>query len=168
MVQRRGLTQSQALLANPAVAAFAAAVKLTAPAVTLSEQTRNRREPVSGEIEPRVGFLPDAFSLSVYDAAWVGVLSSLEAGNRPQYRRASFIRNVERYWGLTGPLALDEAGDRRIADFDFWTVADTGIAIGWLRTASYGSGRLCADRGLPEQLVAPLHLRVAPVFHLDP
>jgi branched-chain amino acid transport system substrate-binding protein len=137
-----GLTQSQALLANPAVAAFAAATKFTAPAVTLSEQTRNRWEPISDEIEARVGFLPDAYSLSVYDAAWVGVLSSLEAGNRPQYRRASFVRNVERYWGLTGPLSLDAAGDRRIADFDFWTIAETGTAVDWVRTASYLSGRL--------------------------
>ncbi|HYK00643.1 MAG TPA: ABC transporter substrate-binding protein [Thermoanaerobaculia bacterium] len=137
-----GLTQSQVLLANPSVAAFAAATKLTAPAVTLSEQTRNRWEPVSEEIEARVGFLPDAYSLSVYDAAWVGVLSSLEVGNRPAYRRASFVRNVERYWGLTGPLSLDAAGDRRIADFDFWTVAETGTVVDWVRTASYVSGRL--------------------------
>lgn len=137
-----GLTQSQALLASPAVAAFAAATKLSAPAVTLSEQTRDRWEPLSAEIEARVGFLPDAFSLSVYDAAWVGVLSAVEARNRPDARRASFVRNVQRYWGVTGPLALDAAGDRRVADFDFWTVADTGTRIDWVRTASYVSGRL--------------------------
>jgi branched-chain amino acid transport system substrate-binding protein len=137
-----GLTQSQALLANPAVAAFAAATKLSAPAVTLSEQTRDRWEPLSAEIEARVGFLPDAFSLSVYDAAWVGVLSAVEARNRSELRRASFVRNVQRYWGVTGPLALDAAGDRRVADFDFWTVADTGTRIDWVRTASYVSGRL--------------------------
>lgn len=137
-----GLTQSQALLANPAIAAFAAAVKFTAPAVTLSEQTRDRWEPLSAEIQARVGFLPDAFSLSVYDAAWVGVLSTVEARNRPEGRRAAFVRNVQRYWGLTGPLALDAAGDRRIADFDLWTVVETGTHIDWVRTASYASGRL--------------------------
>lgn len=137
-----GLTQSQALLAGSAVASFAAATKFTAPAVTLPEQTRDRWEPVSAEIQARVGFAPDAFSLSVYDAAWVGVLSAVEARNRPDLRRASFVRNVQRYWGLTGPLALDPAGDRRIADFDFWTVAETGTRIDWLRTASYAGGRL--------------------------
>jgi branched-chain amino acid transport system substrate-binding protein len=52
------------------------------------------------------------------------------------------VRNVQRYWGVTGPLALDAAGDRRVADFDFWTVADTGTRIDWVRTASYVSGRL--------------------------
>jgi branched-chain amino acid transport system substrate-binding protein len=132
-----GLTQSQALLASPAVAAFAAATRFTAPAVTLSEQTRDRWEPLSAEIEAQVGFLPDAFSLSVYDAAWVSVLSAVEVRNRSDIR-ASFVRNVQRYWGVTGPLALDAAGDRRVADFDFWTVAATG----WVKTASFVSGRL--------------------------
>lgn len=137
-----GLTQSQALLSNAAVARFAAATKFTAPAVALSEQTRDRWEPLSAEIQARVGFLPDAFSLSVYDAAWAGVLSSIEVRNRGELRRASFVRNVQRYWGVTGPLALDAAGDRRIADFDFWTVADDGTRIDWARTASYSGGRL--------------------------
>jgi branched-chain amino acid transport system substrate-binding protein len=137
-----GLTQSQAVLSTPAIAAFAAATKFTAPAVTLSEQTRDRWEPLSAEIQQRVGFLPDAFSLSVYDAAWVGVLSAIETGNRDELLRASFVRNVQRYWGVTGPLALDAAGDRRIADFDFWTVADGGAHTDWVRTASYVSGRL--------------------------
>jgi branched-chain amino acid transport system substrate-binding protein len=137
-----GLTQSQALLASPAIAAFAAATRFTAPAVTLSEQTRDRWEPLSNAIEERVGFLPDAFSLSVYDAASVAVLAAVQVGNDPAQRRASFVRSVQRYWGVTGPLALDAAGDRRIADFDMWTVAETGARIDWVRTASYASGRL--------------------------
>jgi branched-chain amino acid transport system substrate-binding protein len=119
-----GLTQSRALLSPASIAAFAAATKFTAPAVALSETTRSKWEPVSAEIEAKVGFLPDAFSLSVYDAAWVAVLSAIEVRNAADLRRASFVRNVERYWGLTGPLSLDAAGDRRIAEFAFWTVAD--------------------------------------------
>lgn len=137
-----GLTQSQALLADAKVAAFAAATRFTAPNVALSDQTRDRWEPISAEIEARVGFLPDAYSLSVYDAAWVGVLSAIEARNRADLRRASFVRNVQRYWGLTGPLSFDAAGDRRLADFDLWTVRETGTSLEWVKTASYVSGRI--------------------------
>lgn len=137
-----GLTQSQALLASPVIAAFAAATHLAAPAVTLSEQTRDRWQPLSEEIEEEVGFSPDAFSLSVYDAAYAGVMSAIEVRNQPDLRRASFVRNAQRWWGVTGPLALDAAGDRRIADFDFWTVSQTASGIQWVRTASFASGRL--------------------------
>ncbi|HEX6161374.1 MAG TPA: ABC transporter substrate-binding protein [Thermoanaerobaculia bacterium] len=137
-----GLTQSQAILANGAIASFAAATQFTAPAVTLSEQTRDRWEPLSEEIEAMVGFLPDAFSLSVYDAAMAATLSSVEARNRAAFRRTAFERTAQRYWGVTGPLALDAAGDRRIADFDFWAVKETGTGIRWVRTSSYAGGRL--------------------------
>jgi branched-chain amino acid transport system substrate-binding protein len=133
-----GLTQSRALLSPPAVAAFAAATKFTAPAVALSEETRDRWEPLSAEIQSRVGFPPDAFSLSVYDAAWVAVLADIEAGLRPELLRDAFVRNVARYFGVTGPLALDAAGDRRFADFDFWTVSGGD----WKKTAGYVSGRI--------------------------
>jgi branched-chain amino acid transport system substrate-binding protein len=133
-----GLTQSQALLADPAVAAFAASTHFTAPAVGLGETTRDRWEPLSEEIRARTGFVPDAFSLSVYDAAWVAILSHIESRGEDDLRREAFVRNVQRYWGVTGPLALDEAGDRKIADFDLWTV----IGNAWVRTAQYSGGRL--------------------------
>lgn len=119
-----GLTQSRALLSPASIAAFAAATKFTAPSVALPEETRDRWEPLSAEIQAKVGFAPDAFSLSVYDAAWVAALSAIEVRNAPDLRRESFVRNVERYWGVTGPLALDAAGDRRVGNFDFWTVVD--------------------------------------------
>ena len=137
-----GLTNSQALLATPAVAAFAAATKFTAPAVALPAQTSDRWTPLSAEIEARTGFTPDAFSLSVYDAVWAGALASAEAHNRDAFRRDAFVRTVQRSWGVTGPLALDAAGDRKNADFDFWTVAETGTKIDWVRTASYAGGRV--------------------------
>ena len=86
----------------------------------------------------RTGFVPDAFSLSVYDAAWVATLADVEAGNRDDLLRSAFVRNVARYWGVTGPLALDAAGDRRFADFDFWTVTDGD----WKKTAGYAGGRI--------------------------
>jgi branched-chain amino acid transport system substrate-binding protein len=136
-----GLTQSQALLASAPVAAFAAATKFTAPGVGLGDTTRDRWQPLSNEIRDAVGFLPDAFSLSVYDAAWVAVLSETYATD-PDLRRAAFVRTVQRYWGVTGPLALDEAGDRKFADFDFWTVQSTNKGLDWVRTAQYVSGRV--------------------------
>jgi branched-chain amino acid transport system substrate-binding protein len=137
-----GLTQSQALLANSAVASFAIATSFTAPGVGLGETTRDRWQPLSEEIRARIGFLPDAYSLSVYDAAWVAALSFVESRGAAPVRREAFVRNVQRYWGVTGPTALDAAGDRAIADFDFWTVRDTGTKIDWVKTAQYSGGRV--------------------------
>jgi branched-chain amino acid transport system substrate-binding protein len=134
-----GVTQSQALLADANAARFAAQTFFTAPNVGLDDSTRDRWQPISDSIRERTGFTPDAYALSVYDAAWVGALSAVEAQLSPAVLRASFVRNVQRYWGLTGPTALDEAGDRKLASFDFWTVSSE---LQWVRTAQYSGGHI--------------------------
>jgi len=129
-----GVSQSRALIADANAAAFAVATSFTAPNVGLDDAARDQWQPVSDEIRRRIGFDPDAYALSVYDAAWVATLSTIEAGNDPTLLRESFVRNVQRYWGLTGPTALDAAGDRKIGTFVFWTVRNINGTIDWVRT----------------------------------
>lgn len=135
-----GVTQSQALLDDANAAQFAAEVSFTAPNVGLEEATRSRWEPIRNEIAARVGFVPDAFALSVYDAAWVAALSAMEVDLRPELLRESFVRNVQRYYGLTGSTALDPSGDRARASFDFWTVRNVDGTLQWVRTAQVSGG----------------------------
>jgi branched-chain amino acid transport system substrate-binding protein len=137
-----GVTQSQTLLGSSTAAQFAALTSFTAPNVGLDDATKSRWQPIGDEIRAKVGFQPDAYSLSVYDAAWVAALSVVEAEGRPEDLRASFVRNVQRYWGLTGPTALDAAGDRLYANFDFWTVQNNAGKTDWVRTAQYSGGRI--------------------------
>jgi branched-chain amino acid transport system substrate-binding protein len=136
-----GVTQSRALVSDATVAAFGIATSFTAPNVGLDELTRDRWEPLSEEIRARIGFAPDAYALSVYDAAWVAILSAIEVSNEPALLRDSFSRNVQRYWGVTGPTALDAAGDRKIGNFDFWTITPVHGIPDWVRTAQY-NGRI--------------------------
>jgi branched-chain amino acid transport system substrate-binding protein len=136
-----GVTQSRALVSDPAVAAFGVATQFTAPNVGLDELTRDRWEPLSEEIRARIGFSPDAYALSVYDAAWVAILSAIEVNGEAAMLRESFSRNVQRYWGVTGPTAVDDAGDRKIGNFDFWTIKQVNGTPDWIRTAQY-NGRI--------------------------
>ncbi len=136
-----GVTQSRALTNDATVAAFGVATQFVAPNVGLDELTRDRWEPLSEEIRARIGFAPDAYALSVYDAAWVAILSAIEVNNDPLLLRESFSRNVQRYWGVTGPTALDAAGDRKIGNFDFWTIKQVDGVATWVRTAQF-NGRI--------------------------
>jgi len=133
-----GVVQSQALLAKSAVAAFGATTQFTAPNVGLDDATRDVWQPVSDQIKARVGFTPDAYALSVYDAAWVIALSFIESRGADDLRKTSFARNLQRYWGLTGSTAVDANGDRKSGNFDFWTIRDSQ----WIRTSQYVGGHV--------------------------
>jgi branched-chain amino acid transport system substrate-binding protein len=136
-----GVAQSRALINDAAAAAFGVKTSFTAPNVGLDEAARDVWQPVSDEIRERIGFAPDAYALSVYDAAWVAILSAVEVENDAPFLRESFSRNVQRYWGLTGPTILDAAGDRKTGSFDFWTIRAAG-PTDWVRTAQYSGGRI--------------------------
>lgn len=136
-----GVTQSRILVSDAAIAAFGVTTSFTAPNVGLDELTRDRWQPLSDEIRARIGFAPDAYALSVYDAAWVAILSAIEVQNDAALLRESFSRNVQRYWGVTGPTALDAAGDRKIGNFDFWTIKQVNGVAEWVRTAQF-NGRI--------------------------
>jgi branched-chain amino acid transport system substrate-binding protein len=133
-----GVVQSQAILADANAAAFAAATQFTAPNVGLDDGAKDVWKPVSDAIQARVGFAPDAYSLSVYDAAWVAALSFIEARGSSDTRREAFVRNIQRYSGVTGSTALDANGDRKSGNFDFWTVQNGQ----WVRTGQYVSGHV--------------------------
>jgi branched-chain amino acid transport system substrate-binding protein len=136
-----GVAQSQALVDDPVAAAFGVKTSFTAPNVGLDEAARDVWQPISDEIREDLGFSPDAYALSVYDAAWVAILSAVQVDNVSALLRDSFSRNVQRYWGLTGPTILDAAGDRKTGSFDFWTLRSDGTTD-WVRTAQYSGGRI--------------------------
>jgi len=136
-----GVAQSRALVDDAAAAAFGVKTSFTAPNVGLDEAARDVWQPVSDEIRERIGFAPDAYALSVYDAAWVAILSAVEVENDEPRLHESFARNVQRYWGLTGPTILDAAGDRKMGSFDFWTLKVDGTTD-WVRTAQYSGGHI--------------------------
>jgi branched-chain amino acid transport system substrate-binding protein len=136
-----GVAQSRALINDAEAAAFGVKTTFTAPNVGLDEVARDVWQPISDEIAENIGFAPDAYALSVYDAAWVAVLSAVEVDNDESLLRESFSRNVQRHWGLTGPTILDAFGDRKKGSFDFWTMHADGTTD-WVRTAQYSGGHI--------------------------
>ncbi|HEX7830792.1 MAG TPA: ABC transporter substrate-binding protein [Thermoanaerobaculia bacterium] len=136
-----GVAQSRALIVDAESAAFGVKTSFTAPTVGLDEAAREGWQPISDEIREKIGFAPDAFALSVYDATWVAILSAAQVDNDASLLRDSFARNIQRYWGLTGPTILDAAGDRKKASFDFWTIR-AGTATDWVHTTQYSGGHI--------------------------
>jgi branched-chain amino acid transport system substrate-binding protein len=143
-----GLTQSVALLASPTAAAFAAAVRFTAPTVGLDPAAASISQPLSDKIQAKVGFVPDAFALAAYDATIVAVLARQEVpvqrGTKSRLKSLwpTFVRNANRYWGATGATTLNAAGDRKVGNYDFFTVVDGAGGLSWQFTGAFVNGQV--------------------------
>ena len=77
---------------------------------------------------------PDAYALSVYDAMWViaKTVSSYEAvDNDFSKLKTAFTNEADQFYGITGPVVLNNNGDREIGSFDYWGVVEIGGVYQW-------------------------------------
>ena len=134
-----GVAQSEVLLADARAAAFAERVGFPCPNLGLEPSARDRWQPLVERISARTGYATDAFTLAAYDAAWVAALTYLETapGADAATLRTTLLHIAGRYFGATGRITLNQAGDRDSGNYDFWAIRRDGGAFRWVRVARY-------------------------------
>jgi branched-chain amino acid transport system substrate-binding protein len=139
-----GVVQNPAILSDTAAAQFAIQVSFSAPAFGLPEEARDIWEPLAARVQERSGIVPDAFSLAAYDALWVAHLADQSAHHtaRIGLRRSTLVRTADRFFGATGWTALNDAGDRRTGNYDFFGLQASGETFEWVRVAQYSGGAI--------------------------
>jgi branched-chain amino acid transport system substrate-binding protein len=136
-----GTVLSTTLTGDEAAASFASSVTFACPTYGLEDAASDRWQPVVLEIKSRTGVDPDAFALAAYDAVWVLALAFQSTGGSDDISllRNAFLKTADQYYGATGWTALNEAGDRKNGNYDFWCIKNAGGQYAWAKTASYNS-----------------------------
>jgi len=162
-----GTAFSQVFTTGPA-AAFATRVGFPCPTYALDDADAAKWQPVADQIVARTGIPPDALALSAYDALRVATLAAIQAGgtNDIEAFKQAFVQVAGSYRGITGSVALNDAGDRQAGDYDFWCICRGAMATGqtpmgmpqelfaWTRVAVYkplpdGTGTITRLPGCP-------------------
>jgi branched-chain amino acid transport system substrate-binding protein len=136
-----GTVLSATLVGDAGAAACAASVGFPCPTYGLEEAAGDRWRPIAQEIKSRTGIEPDAFALAAYDAVWVLALAYQGTGGSDDIAllKSAFLKTADRYYGATGWTALNDAGDRKSGNFDFWCVRNAGGEYVWAKSAAYNS-----------------------------
>jgi len=139
-----GVALSAALTGDASASAFAASAYYPNPTFGLDDALQNLWQPVANAIEARTGITPDAFALSAYDALFVVERALRVTGNLKDFAsfKSAFVDAANAYSGVTGSTALDTAGDRLSADFDFWAVRQVNGTFSWVRIGTYTNGTI--------------------------
>ena len=122
------------MISNSTAASFAAATHFFVPNFGLPQEVNPALAPVAAAIKSKTGLEPDAYALSVYDAMWVIALSEVSFSNYPadfSKLKSVFQSEANRYYGITGPVELNAAGDRSVGSFDYWGIANTAGTYQW-------------------------------------
>jgi branched-chain amino acid transport system substrate-binding protein len=129
-----GVVLSAAVTANAQAASFAAATKFFAPTFGLPMQPHADLARVVSYIKSKSGIEPDAYAISAYDATWVIANSIINYQTTPQSFTDFlnvFIQESKRFYGLSGPLQLNDAGDRSNGSFDYWGIELQNGSYAW-------------------------------------
>jgi branched-chain amino acid transport system substrate-binding protein len=134
-----GAAHSDALLADATAAGFAMRVGFPNPIFGLDEGARDIWQPLIDKVRARAGLEPDAFALAVYDAVWVVARGYVASGANLgiEELKQAFTTAAATGLGATGWMVLNEAGDRKYGDFDFWAVGRASGELRWIRVARY-------------------------------
>jgi len=121
---------------DPVAAEFAAQVKFLNPIFAASKS--QKYDKIVEELRQKLGREPDTYALAAYDAAWVITLSLLAT----QRYDATAVKNIlpdvaYNYFGATGWIVLDKAGDRAFADYDLWQIEKTAEGYKWVLKGVY-------------------------------
>ncbi len=134
---------SSELLENETAAQFSIATGYPNPILGLRDEDESLWGPVMERLNAELGRDPDAFALAAYDALIVGHAALVEAGEDADVGslQSALVSISDSTVGLTGPLTLNEAGDRALASYDFWGVCEQASGdFTWVRIATYVGG----------------------------
>jgi branched-chain amino acid transport system substrate-binding protein len=136
-----GVAGSAPLLAESS-ASFASSVGYPCPIFGLDPTNAERWEPIAAAVRAETDIDPDAFALSTYDAVFVAAEAYLQAGGVDDidaYKQA-FAEIAADYVGITGPLTLNEAGDRATGPFDFDAICPANGEYEWMQVGTFLPG----------------------------
>ena len=131
-----GTAVNQELISNEQAAQFA--VRVGYPNPIVSEVLTEKSELIKQQIREKIERDPDVYSLVAYDALWVATKAYLATGEKtPDALKKAVRQEAKQYTGVTGWAFLNEAGDRKFGNYDFWTVTEENDTFQWKRVAIY-------------------------------
>lgn len=138
-----GSAKNDALVKNSHSAMFSIKTGFLNPMYGI-EENNERLKLLEEEIEHKTDMHPSTYASLAYDAFWVAALTqnATLATNDFSSLKNTLVHKANSYLGVTGNTTLNDAGDRKYGNYDFWVVAEKEDHDGfyWERVGKYKIG----------------------------
>lgn len=132
-------TMNSTLISNEQASQFAQSVNFLAPIYGFDDNYKNKWEPVVNKIELKIGRKPSITAINAIDILWLITQTYISAGILTDFQtmKLLFISLANSYNGLNGFTTLNQYGDRKEANYDFWGIEKIENKFAWVRKAIY-------------------------------
>ena len=120
-------TLNNQVIKNTEAAAFAVKTNFTTPIFGVENENDERLKHVEAQIHEQIERTPRSYASVAYDTLWVAALAEnyTNATTDVNYLKNTLVKIADSYNGITGNTTLNQFGDRKYGDYDFWTVQDS-------------------------------------------
>jgi branched-chain amino acid transport system substrate-binding protein len=137
-----GSTLNNKLIRNTEAAAFAVKTGFPTPIYAVENDNDERLKHVEAQIHEQIERTPRSYASVAYDALWVAALAenNTKATRDINYLKSTIVKIADSYNGITGNTTLNQFGDRKYGDYDFWAVRNSGSthdSFIWKRIGKY-------------------------------
>jgi branched-chain amino acid transport system substrate-binding protein len=157
-----GSALNDKLVRNIEAAMFASKTDFVNPIYGVDNTNSNKFRLVDNQIQKAIGRVPRSYAEVAYDAFWVAALTeNVSAGTDDiNSLKKTFLQISNSYAGITGNTSLNEAGDRKHGDYDFWAIRPNNgnsnineqSAFSWGQVGRFQSNTNIKDTGLIQQI----------------
>ncbi len=133
--------ENASLPMNQAAAAFAASQAFSCPVFGYDETAKDKWQPLVDRIQADIGRKPEMYALVTYDALWLAISTYLAIDNNTDFNelKQAFIYEADNYFGVTGWITLNDAGDRAYSTYDFWGIKHSLNKYEWQVVATFSN-----------------------------
>jgi branched-chain amino acid transport system substrate-binding protein len=115
-----------------------AAAKVSVISPMYSAPKSPKREALLAYAQEKIGETLDIYSLVAYDCAWLAALSAIctQSGDGAAIKDA-LPHVAANYYGASGWTDLDELGDRKALNVEFFAVHEVDGELAWVKVSEY-------------------------------
>ena len=135
-------TLNNKIIRNTDAAAFAVKTNFTTPIYAVENDNDERLKHIEDQIHEQIERTPRSYASVAYDTLWVAALAEndTKATQDINYLKSAIVKIADSYKGITGNTSLNQFGDRKYGDYDFWAVRNsesTHDSFIWKRVGKY-------------------------------
>jgi branched-chain amino acid transport system substrate-binding protein len=128
-----GSALNNKLIRNPEAAAFAVKTSFPTPIYAVENDSNDKFKHFEAEIHKKIERTPRSYASVAYDVLWIAALTENSVKNvhdTNNYLRNTLVKIANSYNGITGNTSLNQAGDRKYGDYDFWAIRNADNTYG--------------------------------------
>ena len=118
-----GSALNDKVVRNVGAAEFAQHTGFVSPILGIGNHTTAFKS-VEDQIRQNIGSTPRSYAMVSYDAFWLASLTENNVKGQSDINilKKTFLQLANSHIGITGNTSLNQAGDRKYSDYDFWAI----------------------------------------------